>query len=240
MSNKLNFIKNKSFKNLVYSNSKIPILAKYDRVKEGLNNLNIKKIKNILDLGCGPGQTLYALRDSNFSGSYVGIDNDSKMINKANQFFSANKFKNFKFKKCNIENFKIEKKFDLILVWGVIGFFENYRTFLDKTKKLLNKKGAISLFSSFTDNEFNVYVQYKYKNGRKQDGLNMFSSIEMINYLKKQNFKVTKKKFIPKDDLKKTRNPLKSYILFDQNKNKVLANGLNIIRNFYFINATKL
>ncbi len=233
-------MKNKVFKNLVYSNSKIPKLAKYDRVKEGLKNLNIKKIKNILDLGCGPGQTLYALKDYNFSGSYVGIDNDSKMINMANQFFAANKFKNFTFKKCNIENFKIEKKFDLILVWGVIGFFENYRTLLDKIKKLLNKKGTISLFSSFTDNKFNVYVQYKYKNERKQDGLNMPSSVEIINYLKKQNFKVTKKKFILKTDLKKTKNPLNSYILFDHNKNKVLANGLNIIRNFYFIKATKL
>ena len=233
-------MKKKILKNLVYSNSKIPILAKYDRVKEGLKNLNIKKIKNILDLGCGPGQTLYALKDCNFSGSYVGIDNDPKMINKANQFFAANKFKNFTFKKYDIENFKIEKKFDLILVWGVIGYFENYKTLLDKIKKLLNKKGAISLFSSFTDNEFNVYVQYKYKNGRKQDGLNMPSSVEIINYLKKKNFKVTKKKFIPKIDLKKTKNPLNSYILFDYNKNKVLANDLNIIRNFYFIKATKL
>jgi cyclopropane fatty-acyl-phospholipid synthase-like methyltransferase len=233
-------MKNKIFKNLVYSNSNIPSLAKYDRIKEGLKNLNIKKIKNILDLGCGPGQALYALKDCNFSGSYMGIDNDSKMINNANQFFAANKYKNFTFKRCNIENFKIEKKFDLILVWGVISFFEDYTRFLDKLKKLLNKKGTISLFSGFTDNEFNVYVQYKYKNGKKQNGLNMPSSVEIINYLKKQNFKVSKKKFIPKVDLKKTKNPLNSYILFDHNKNKVLANGLNIIRNFYFIKAKKL
>ena len=119
-------MKNKTINNLVYSNSEIPILAKYDRIKEGLKNLNIKKIKNILDVGCGPGQVLYTLKDCNFSGSYMGIDNDSKMINKANQFFATNKFKNFKFKTCDLENFKIEKKFDLILLWGVIGYFENY------------------------------------------------------------------------------------------------------------------
>lgn len=233
-------MKNKIFKNLVYSKSNIPTLAKYDRIKEGLKNVNLRKIKSILDLGCGPGQVLCALKDFNFSGSYLGIDSDSKMINNANRFFTANKYKNYTFKRCNIKNLKIEKKFDLILVWGVVGFFENYRTFLDKIKNLLNKKGVISLFSGFTDNEFNVYVQYKYKNGRKQNGLNMHSSIEIINYFKKQNFKVTKKKFIPKVDLKKTYNPLSSYILFDHNKKKILANGLNIIRNFYFINAKKL
>ena len=233
-------MKNKIFKNLVYSKSNIPTLAKYDRVKEGLKNVNLRKIKSILDLGCGPGQVLCALKDFNFSGSYLGIDSDPKMINNANQFFAAKKYKNYTFKRCNIKNLKIEKKFDLILVWGVVSFFENYVTFLDKIKKILNKKGVISLFSGFTDNEFNVYVQYKYKNGRKQNGLNMHSSIEIINYFKKQNFKVTKKKFIPKVDLKKKHNPLSSYILFDHNKKKVLANGLNVIRNFYFINAKKL
>lgn len=85
-------------------------------------------------------QVLCALKDFNFSGSYLGIDSDSKMINNANRFFTANKYKNYTFKRCNIKNLKIEKKFDLILVWGVVGFFENYRTFLDKIKKLLNKK----------------------------------------------------------------------------------------------------
>ena len=233
-------MKDKIFKNLVYSNSNIPSLAKYDRIKEGLKNVNLRKIKNILDLGCGSGQVLCALKNFNFSGSYFGVDSDSKMINNANQFFAANKYKNYTFKRCDIKNLRIEKKFDLILVWGVVSFFENYITFLDKIKKILNKNGVVSLFSGFTDNEFNVYVQYKYKNGRKQNGLNMHSSIEIINYFKKQNFKVTKKKFIPKVDLKKTNNPLSSYILFDHNKKKVLANGLNVIRNFYFINAKKL
>ena len=96
------------------------------------------------------------------------------------------------------------------------------------------------MFSGFTENKFNVYVQYKYKNGKKQKGLNMHSSIEILDYLKKQKFKVTKKKFIPNVDLKKTKNPLKSYILFDNKKNKILANGLNIVRNFYFIEAKKI
>jgi len=232
-------MKDKIIKNLVYSQYSIPKLAKYDRINQGLK-INLKKTKSALDLGCGVGQTLYALKEYNFSGSYMGVDNDPKMIKIANNFFANHKYKNYKFKKCNIENFQCKKKFDLIIIWGVISFIENYRIFLDKIIKLLNKGGTISLFSGFTENKFNVYVQYKYKNGKKQKGLNMHSSIEILDYLKKQKFKVTKKKFIPNVDLKKTKNPLKSYILFDNKKNKILANGLNIVRNFYFIEAKKI
>ena len=61
-----------------------------------------------------------------------------------------------------------------------------------------------------------------------------------MDYLKKQKTKVTKKKFIPNVNLEKTKNPLKSYILFDNKKNKILVNGLNIVRNFYFIEAKKI
>ena len=38
-------MKDKIFKNLVYSNSNIPSLAKYDRIKEGLKNYKFKKNK---------------------------------------------------------------------------------------------------------------------------------------------------------------------------------------------------
>lgn len=55
-------MKNKIFKNLVYSKSNIPTLAKYDRVKEGLKNVNLKKIKSILDLGCGPPSAMCSKR----------------------------------------------------------------------------------------------------------------------------------------------------------------------------------
>lgn len=86
----------------------------------------------------------------------MGVDNDPKMIKIANNFFANRKYKNYKFKKCNIQNFQ------------------------------------------------------------------------------------SKKKFIPNVNLKKTKNPLKSYILFDNKKNKILVNRLNIVRNFYFIEAKKI
>lgn len=88
-------MKDKIIKNLVYSQYSIPKLAKYDRINQGLKKINLKKTKSALDLGCGVGQTLYALNEYNFSGSYMGVDNDPKMIKIANNFFANHKYKNY-------------------------------------------------------------------------------------------------------------------------------------------------
>ena len=233
-------MKNKIIRNLVYSKSNIPKLAKYDRIKVGLERINMSKIKSILDLGCGPGQALYSLKNLGFKGSYLGIDNDSEMINMANKFYTKNQYKKFIFKKKEIQTYSSNKKFDLILIWGVISFFDNYKVFINKMNNLLSSNGTISIFSGFTENDYNVYVKYKYKNEKKQSGLNMHSINEIENYLKKKKFKISKKKFLPQINLKKKKNPLNSFFLSNSKNEKIIANGLNIIRQFYFINAKKL
>ena len=204
-------MKNKVIKNLVYSKSNIPKLAKYDRIKEGLEKINMSKIKSILDLGCGPGQALYAIKNLGFNGSYLGVDNDPDMINMANKFYSENQYKNFFFKKKEIQKYSSNKKFDLILIWGVISFFDNYKIFINKMNNLLNSDGTISIFSGFTENDYSVYVKYKYKNEKKQSGLNMHSINEIESYLKEKRFKINKKKFLPKINLKRKKNPLNSF-----------------------------
>ncbi len=232
-------MKNK-IKNLKYGNSNIPKLAGYERIKEGFKEITLKKVNKILDIGSGAGQALYALKKLNYNGSYFGVDNDQDMINMSNQFYKKNNYKNFEFRKQEIQKFKSKNKFDLILIWGVISFFDNYKQFLNKMDRYLNKNGIISLFSGFSENNYNVYVKYNLKNGEKQPGLNMHSLNEIESYLKKKGYKISKKKFIPKINLKKNKNPLSSFFLYEQNRRKVLANGLNIIRKFYFIKAKKL
>ncbi len=233
-------MKIKNIKNLKYSNSNIPKLAGYERIKKGLENINLEKVYKILDLGCGAGQALYALNKLNYKGYYHGIDNDFTMINMSNKFYKKNNYKNFKFKKTEIQKFNSKQKFDLILIWGVISFFDNYKKFIDKMDHILNKNGTISLFSGFSESNYNVYVKYKIENGKTQAGLNMHSLKEIETYFKKKGYKISKQKFIPSVNLIKSKNPLSSFILYERNKNKVIANGLNIIRKFYFVKAKKL
>ena len=95
-------MKIKSIKNLKYSKSNIPKLAKYERIKKGLEKINLNKVYKILDLGCGAGQALYALKKLDYKGYYYGIDNDIEMINMSNKFYKRNNYKNFKFFKKEI------------------------------------------------------------------------------------------------------------------------------------------
>jgi ubiquinone/menaquinone biosynthesis C-methylase UbiE len=227
-------------KNLKYSKSNISKLAGYDRIKEGLKNINLKKVNKILDLGSGAGQVLYAINKLNYSGYYLGIDSDFNMINKSKKFYKKYNYKNFRFKKTEIQNFKTNDKFDLILIWGVISFFDNYKYLISKILRYLNKNGVISIFSGFSENDYNIFVKYKKKNEKNQSGLNMHSINDLEDYFKEKGFSISKKKFVPSVNLKKTKNPLGSYILYDDKKNKFLVNNLNIVRKFYFLKAKKL
>ena len=229
----------KIIKNLKYYKLNIPKLAEYDRINIGFEKINLKKVEKILDLGSGSGQALYALKKLNYSGNYLGIDNDNDLINKSKYFYKKNNYQNFEFRNVKIENFNSKYKFDLILIWGVISFFENYEYLIDKVDRYLKKNGTISLFSGFSENEYNVYVKYKKKNEKKQDGLNMHSLKEIKSYFKKKGYKISTEKFMPSAYLNKTKNPLSSFTLYDKNRNKVIANSLNIIRKFYFIRAKK-
>ena len=123
---------NEKIKNLKYSKLDISKLADYDRIKNGLKSINLNKINKILDLGSGAGQVLYALNKINYSGYYLGVDNDKSMITKSEQYYSKYNYKNYKFQKTDIKNFKSKDKFDLILIWGVISFFDNYKFNLKK------------------------------------------------------------------------------------------------------------
>jgi cyclopropane fatty-acyl-phospholipid synthase-like methyltransferase len=230
----------KIIKNLKYSKSSIPKLAGYDRINNGFKKINLKKVNKILDLGSGAGQVLYALKKLGYSGHYLGIDNDIDMINKSKYFYKKHSYKNFRFRKVKIQDFSSKHKFDLILIWGVISFFDNYEYLIDKLDRYLKKNGTISLFSGFSENEYSVYVKYKKKNEKKQPGLNMHSLTEIESYFKKKGYTILKERFMPSTNLKITKNPLGSFALYDQNKNKVIANGLNIIRKFYFIKAKKV
>ena len=68
----------------------------------------------------------------------------------------------------------------------------------------------------------------------------MHSLTEIESNYKKKGYTILKERFMPSANLKITKNPLGSFALYDQNKNKVIANGLNIIRKFYFIKAKKV
>ena len=108
-----------------------PIRIKY--IKENLIahfklNKSNKPLKNleILDIGCGGG--LLSEPISRLGAKVTGIDASKNNINVAKHHLKKSKLK-IKYLNCSPENFKITKKFDVILNMEIVEHVENVENF---------------------------------------------------------------------------------------------------------------
>ena len=110
------------------------------------NRINLNKNSKILDIGCGRANIISTLQKKyKFRKIPVGID------------IVANKDikKNIIFKKIDaLKYLKKQKKYDLVLIKQTIHFFSksNLNRLLNLSKKSLNNKGKILIFSLKTKN----------------------------------------------------------------------------------------
>ncbi|MCB0517165.1 MAG: glycosyltransferase [Chitinophagales bacterium] len=89
---------------------------------------------SILEVGCGTGDMLSQLK-----GSYkVGIDFSEAMIDEAKRHYPE-----LEFHVMDAENIQLNKKFDVIIISNVIGFFENVLDVLVPLQKLCHEHTRI-------------------------------------------------------------------------------------------------
>jgi 2-polyprenyl-6-hydroxyphenyl methylase/3-demethylubiquinone-9 3-methyltransferase len=122
-----------------------PIRIKYikDKILNHFKILNNEKpFKNlsILDIGCGGG--LLSEPISRLGANITGIDASEKNINAAKIHAKQNNLKINYF--CNSpENFKTDKKFDVILNMEIVEHVEDVDFFIKKSSELLKKNGLM-------------------------------------------------------------------------------------------------
>ncbi len=164
--------------------------------RKNITNNIIKKVEgkniSILEIGCGAGNNLsYFIRKNNDCQGY-GVDISDKMIDFCNE-----KFKNEKklsFNVLNIDNEKLNKKFDVIVMLGVVGYLE----FPDKSFK--------NVFSMLKDDGLFIFTY-----GNKKS---LFRKIRIISE------KIIQNKFIA-DTIHIFRKVIlnrKDYLRYDPNK----------------------
>ena len=99
--------------------------------------------KNLLDIGCGNGELTTHLADK-YSLQSVGIDFAlEKKSSKRNQFL-----------KQDHEDFKLDRKFDLILSIDSFYMINNIKNFMANLLLHLNDDGKVIIFMTLVDNEF--------------------------------------------------------------------------------------
>lgn len=109
-------------------------------------NSTLKKKIHVLDIGCGYGTLVHHLNKNPIINAQ-GIDVSKHAIQKG-----LKKYKNNQISVNDIcqDNFKIDKKFDTILVLGVFWLvFDNFKKFYGNLIKLKNKKSEIIFCINF-------------------------------------------------------------------------------------------
>ena len=191
------------------------------------NILKIKKKGKLLDLGCAKGEFIFFLEKylKNFD-YFTGIDYSKNLIAEAKR---KNKSKNINFLVKNAENFKLNKKYDIIIIAGLISYFDDPLKLINCSIRHLNKNGYIFIMDKFNENNVDLIVKYRNNKISKKfaKGWN-FHSIQTIDniFLKKRLKKKNSKKFELDIPLKPKNDPGRSFKI-KTNYGNYFANGFN-------------
>jgi trans-aconitate methyltransferase len=193
----------------------------------------VNSIKNptILDIGCATGDFLYFIHQKFPSAKISGMDIRDDLLKRAKvevpfaTFFQG-----------NIQDSKTlpKEKFDFIFMLGVHSIFDDYELILDNIIKKLKKGGRIGIFGGFNSEDVDVLVKVRGSYDEKwQSGWNMFSKKSISNYLTKKNISHNFIDWkISIDIPKNTSDPLRSWTFKDENGERIVINGTQLLHTF--------
>jgi len=140
----------------------------------------------ILDIGCGNNGSLnYWEIEKKFR--LLGIDIEENSVRKFNKFYEKHGFKAIN---SSIEKFDSRKKFDIIVVAGVIMYLKNPERILKKISKML-KGGGLLVISTTNKEYFLRRVGLVTKKPKAIAGETfVFSLLELNNLLQNCKFKI--------------------------------------------------
>jgi trans-aconitate 2-methyltransferase len=84
----------------------------YEAGQKAINSLGLTGDEQVLDIGCGTGRTSAYLANSLTSGSLLGIDSSSSMINFAQKEYAN--ISNLKFQQLDVLDLNFNEEFDLV------------------------------------------------------------------------------------------------------------------------------
>ena len=172
-----------------------PIRMKYIKKIILKDNTNSKALKNLslLDLGCGGGLICEPL--SRIGMKVTGIDFVKENIKIAKDHAKKSNLQ-IDYLYQDLENLKIQRKYDIILMLEVIEHLEDFKKIINKNKNLLKPNGKL-IFSTinrnFLSKFFAILIAENFlniipKNTHTYEKL--VKPKELVNFLNNNGFKV--------------------------------------------------
>lgn len=106
-----------------------------------VKRITIKQPKNILDIGCGPGNSTSVLKKMYPQASILGVDNSKDMIERAKESYP-----DINFQICDVttEIHKIND-YDVIFSNACLQWIPNHKAFIPMLFKKLNRNGVLAV-----------------------------------------------------------------------------------------------
>lgn len=193
-----------------------------------INKCNININDSILEIGCGAGRLGKIFLEKNYN--YYGLEKSSSLVDKFKNLVNKNKIKLFK--KNDLKKYK-NNSVDIIFLWSVLQYFENYEELNDLLEELcrIGKKYILigDIYETYEDNS---NKKYKYKSSNlkhliisKQYFSNFFKT-DLFNSFEFDNFyNSTKTRY---NIIIKLNNELPSFKIIKNYFSKNMIENINI------------
>lgn len=195
-----------------------------------------KKSYNLLDVGCANGELLYQLKIRYKNFNLHGLEYNRSLFLKAKKILpkSINLYNKDFFKK----NLKVtNKKFDIIIIAGVISISDYPEIVLKNLLSNLKKNGQIFIMNFFNPYPYNVFIKYvdlKSNNKFLEKGYNIFSLDFLKDFFKSRKKNLKKYPFFIKKDIKKKKDLMRSWTIKSKKLN-YFTNGICILQHQYWL-----
>jgi len=201
------------------------------------NYINSIENPTILDIGCATGDYLYFIHQKFPSAKISGMDIRNDLLEKAKSEVPFARF--FQDDISDRKTLKKEK-FDFVFMLGVHSIFDDYKTVLDNVVKKLNDGGRAGIFGIFNPEDVDVLMKVRHSDDEKwQSGWNIFSKKTISNYLKEM--KISHRFIdwrIDMDISKNVSDPLRSWTFKDENGQRIIVNGIQLLHTFSLLEIT--
>lgn len=114
------------------------------------NRIDIETPLNIIDIGCGPGNSTKVLSDKFPNAHITGADNSQDMIDKAKQQYANMDFVLFD---ASCDFYKLTEKYDVVFSNACIQWIPNHSRLLKNMMAVLNENGVLAVQVPMNYNE---------------------------------------------------------------------------------------